>query len=281
MFSKSRVNEPGPQADAPQAPKPPESSAPKTSTDFSPSQPKAKPPASVLSSDLTIKGNLRTTGDIQIEGAHFDNLPEDLDWNARRKLDTLKRLAQTSSHRSGKRIVLKFMTAPVEILGDSKVTGLKTVSKTATGKQADTIDAGLIFRSVGYRGAALPGLPFDEARCIIPNARGRVIDQDTATPGIYVTGWIKRGPRGVIGTNKKCALETVQCLLEDSKAGRLERGEMAGESLETLLDQRKPGWVAMGDWKRIDKRERSAGADQGRHRVKMTSWDKLLEAAAG
>tara|TARA_R110001599_G_scaffold26544_4_gene93611 strand:- start:8527 stop:9846 length:1320 start_codon:yes stop_codon:yes gene_type:complete len=219
--------------------------------------------------------------DVQIEGAHFDNLPEDLDWNARRKLDTLKRLAQTSSHRSGKRIVLKFMTAPVEILGDSKVTGLKTVSKTATGKQADTIDAGLIFRSVGYRGAALPGLPFDEARCIIPNVRGRVTDQDTATPGIYVTGWIKRGPRGVIGTNKKCALETVQCLLEDSKAGRLERGEMAGESLETLLDQRKPGWVAMGDWKRIDKTERSAGADQGRHRVKMTSWDKLLEAAAG
>lgn len=219
--------------------------------------------------------------DVEIEGADFDSLSEETSWNVRRKLKTLKQIAETPSGQQDKRIILRFKTAPVEISGDAKVTHLKTKSKTASGEQPDTIETGLVLRSVGYRGTAVPGLPFDDARGTIPNENGRVIGQNAAPSGVYVTGWIKRGPRGVIGTNKKCALETVRCLLEDAKAGRLKRNAPATESIETLLNQRKPDWVATGDWKRIDMAERTKGVDQDRPRVKMTSWDDLLETAAG
>jgi ferredoxin--NADP+ reductase len=135
----------------------------------------------------------------------------------------------------------------------------------------ETIECGLVFRSVGYRGVALPGVPFDEDGCVIPNDRGRV------EPGLYAAGWIKRGPSGVIGTNKKDATETVELLLEDARAGLLRR-----ESDERLEDLLAGHPVVMYDgWEAIDTHEKSRGEPHGRPRIKLVSWDELLAAAAG
>jgi ferredoxin--NADP+ reductase len=137
--------------------------------------------------------------------------------------------------------------------------------------ERETIACGIVFRSVGYHGVSLPGVPFDEASGTIPNEGGRV------RHGLYAAGWIKRGPSGVIGTNKKDATETVELLLEDARAGVLPaRGE---GTLEALLAERGVEAVLYAGWEAIDRTERAAGEPQGRPRIKLCSWDALLAAA--
>ena len=122
-----------------------------------------------------------------------------------------------------------------------------------------------------FRSVALPDVPFDEELGVIPNDRGRV------EPGLYCAGWIKRGPTGVIGTNKKDATETTELLLEDARAGLLRRE--TDERLETLLAERGVDFVAYGGWEAIDLEERTRGEPHGRPRIKLCSWDELLAAA--
>ena len=132
-----------------------------------------------------------------------------------------------------------------------------------------------MFRSIGYRGMPLEGLPFDAARGTIPHQDGRVHD------GEYVVGWIKRGPTGIIGTNKRDAQETVDTLLADLEAGRLPEPATADrDELERLLEERCPDHVTYEGWEAIDRAERSAGEPQGRPRVKLCTFEELLEAAA-
>ena len=138
--------------------------------------------------------------------------------------------------------------------------------------ETETIPCGVVFRSVGYRGVSLPGVPFDERSCTIPNEGGRV------TPGLYCAGWIKRGPSGVIGTNKKDATETVELLLEDARAGRLPPRDPEG-SLEELLAGRGVEAVLYAGWEAIDAAEQALGEPQGRPRVKLGTWEELLAAA--
>ena len=133
------------------------------------------------------------------------------------------------------------------------------------------LSCGLVFRSVGYRGVALPGVPFDERGGVIPNDGGRV------APGVYVAGWIKRGPTGVIGTNKKDATETVELLLEDLRDAP--RKGATAEDVDALLDERGVRRVVYASWLAIDEVERSAGEPLGRPRVKLCTWDALLAAA--
>jgi ferredoxin--NADP+ reductase len=136
------------------------------------------------------------------------------------------------------------------------------------------LPCGLVFRSVGYRGVELPGVPFDERTGTIPNEGGRV------KPGVYCAGWIKRGPTGVIGTNKKDAAETVEHLLEDAAAGRLEpKPDASAAAVDTLLAERGTDVVEYDGWMAIDELERGAGEKAGRPRVKLSSWDALLAAA--
>src|SRR5262249_25152220 len=136
----------------------------------------------------------------------------------------------------------------------------------------------LVLRSVGYRGVALPGVPFDDDRGVIPNVEGRVLGVDGApVPGLYCAGWIKRGPSGVIGTNKKDANATAQHLLEDAAAGVLPQGE---GDLEDLLVERGLPFVEYACWEAIDEHERSLGEPHGKPRVKLCTWDELLGRAA-
>lgn len=187
-----------------------------------------------------------------------------------------------------RRIVLRFRTSPVAILGEERVEGVEVVRnhiepdgrgsvRAVPTEEREVISCGLVFRSVGYRGIGVPGVPFDEANGVIANVGGRVVDDGEAVPGIYCAGWIKRGPTGVIGTNKKDATETVALLLEDARAGRLPHRD--GGTLDELLEDRGVEVVLYDGWERIDAVERGQGQAQGRPRVKLCSWDELLAAA--
>jgi ferredoxin--NADP+ reductase len=143
--------------------------------------------------------------------------------------------------------------------------------------ERETIPCGIVFRSVGYLGVELPGVPFDARRATIPNENGRV----TGVPGVYCAGWIKRGPSGVIGTNKKDATETIDLLLEDAQTGLLQRDDPAAtaETVEQLLADRGVEHVTYAGWEAIDEEERGRGEPHGRPRVKLVTWDDLRAAA--
>ncbi|MGI8886054.1 MAG: FAD-dependent oxidoreductase [Gaiellaceae bacterium] len=184
---------------------------------------------------------------------------------------------------------LRFRASPVAILGDGHVEAVEVVRnrlepedrgnvRAVATDEREVIPCEIVFRSVGYRGVPLPGTPFDEATGTIPNAGGRVLDDSgTPIPGMYAAGWIKRGPTGVIGTNKKDATETVDHLLEDARAGLLPHSEHG--SIEDLLVERRVEAVVYAGWNAIDAHERAQGEQQGRPRVKLCTWDELLTAA--
>jgi ferredoxin--NADP+ reductase len=148
--------------------------------------------------------------------------------------------------------------------------------------ESDLIEAQLVFRSIGYRATPVPGLPFDNRRGTLPNDGGRVINPDTGRliPGVYAAGWIKRGPSGVIGTNKKCANETVALLLEDDAKGLLPTPTVDRGTLLDALARRGVGVVNHDAWRRIDEFERAQGQAAGRPRVKLVRCTDLLERAA-
>ncbi len=144
------------------------------------------------------------------------------------------------------------------------------------------IDCDLVLRSIGYKGVESPGVPFDDGRGVIPNDAGRVLTEAGGEPvsGLYCVGWIKRGPTGVIGTNKKDAHETVEMILEDLQHGRMpDPADPDAAAVEVLVAERKPEHVTYVGWEAIDAVEKSLGEPQGRPRVKLCSRDELLEAA--
>jgi ferredoxin--NADP+ reductase len=199
---------------------------------------------------------------------------------ARRNIDLLREFAAQSPAGKPRRILLRFLASPVRILGEERVEGVEVVRNELVSQNGrlvarptagtEVIPAGLVLRSVGYKGVPLPGLPFDEQAGVIPNEGGRV----TGAERTYVAGWIKRGPSGVIGTNKKDATETVERLLEDARAGRL---SSEGGDLGLVLQEKGGRYVELDGWRAIDALERSAGEPLGRPRVKLRTWDELLD----
>ena len=206
-----------------------------------------------------------------------------------RNVEILREFATREPSGKPRTIRLRFRASPVAILGEERVEGIEiarnelepdgrgSVRAVAT-EERESVSCGLVFRSVGYRGIGIPGVPFDEGSGTIPNADGRVLDENGAPiPGLYCAGWIKRGPTGVIGTNKKDATETVEHLLEDAREGGLPaRGD---GTLDDVLAERGAEVVMYAGWEAIDALERSRGEPHGRPRVKLCSWDELLAAA--
>jgi ferredoxin--NADP+ reductase len=143
----------------------------------------------------------------------------------------------------------------------------------STDAAPETVECGLVLRSVGYQAVPLPGVPFDERAFVLPNERGRVRD----TTGVYTVGWIKRGPTGILGTNKRDAEETVACLAEDLRAGLLTE---PGEPIDALLAERGVDVVTVEGWRAIDGHELERGRSASRPRVKLASRGELLSAAA-
>jgi ferredoxin--NADP+ reductase len=205
----------------------------------------------------------------------------------RRNLELLRGFAERQPEGRPRTIRLRFLASPVALHGSERVEAVEVarnelvagedgrVAAVATDER-ETIPAAVVFRSVGYHGIALPDLPFDERRGTLPNAEGRVLGGDgKPLPGVYCAGWIKRGPTGVIGTNKKDATETVRQLLDDVQAGLLPR---RGGTLEELLAARGVEPVLYAGWESIDVAERTAGEPHGRPRIKLCSWEELLAA---
>jgi ferredoxin--NADP+ reductase len=153
------------------------------------------------------------------------------------------------------------------------------VRAVATDERYD-LPVGVVFRSVGYKGRAIVGVPFDERNGVVPNIGGRVVEQAgsaTTVPGLYVAGWIKRGPQGIIGTNKLCATDTVTQVLADVAAGAIPTISDSLPSLDALLAERHVTVTSWSDWQTLDKEEQARGAAAGRPRVKITHVGEMLE----
>jgi len=219
--------------------------------------------------------------DLELDPASARALEEDRE-RARRNYDLLQEFAARRPAGRPRRIVLRFLASPLAILGEDRVEAVEVGRNELVEEDGrlvarptgvtETISAGLVLRSVGYKGVALPGVPFDERSGTIPNDHGRVQGAERT----YAAGWIKRGPSGVIGTNKKDATETVELLLEDARAGKLIRD--SSRTLEELLEERGATYVEHEGWQAIDAAERAAGQPLGRPRVKLASWERLLDA---
>jgi ferredoxin/flavodoxin---NADP+ reductase len=215
---------------------------------------------------------------------------------ARRNVDILREFADRAPDGKPKRLVLRFCVSPVRILGEDRVEGIEVVRNELVADQdgriravptdeREVIPCGILLRSVGYRGVPVPGVPFDEGRATIGNRGGRVLDDggEQPVPGLYCAGWIKRGPTGVIGTNKKDATETVEVLLEDARAGKLPRPPVdpTAEAVDAFLAERGIEVVTYPGWEAIDRIECARGAEVGKPRIKLLRREELLEAARG
>ena len=211
-----------------------------------------------------------------------------------KKVELLREYATRKPTGKSKKLVIRFLVSPVELLGDEagKVVAMRLVRNRLEATPAGTLQAkptdqfetlpvGLVFRSVGYRGVALAGVPFHESWGVILNENGRVLDPDTKQPvvGEYAAGWIKRGPSGVIGTNKPDAAQTVACMMEDLTAGRiLKPEEPDAAAAERLIRGRQPRCVSYEDWLKLNAIEVSRGRAAGRPRVKFTRVEEMLAA---
>ncbi|MFC7672965.1 FAD-dependent oxidoreductase [Mycolicibacterium sp. GCM10028919] len=193
------------------------------------------------------------------------------------KLKTARAFAARSRTEGNKRIVFRFGVDPVRLRGSEAVDGIEIETPAGT----EVIDTALVIRSIGYRGEAVTDLPFDDDAAVVPNDRGRVLGADGGPlDGVYVTGWIKRGARGVIGSNRTCAKETVDRLWSDHDAGRLTRDVRGAAAVRNLLRGRSIEPVDWDGWRRIDAAERDAVAATGRPRRKLTALDELVVAAS-
>ena len=211
-----------------------------------------------------------------------------------RKVDLIQASAGRIPQGRRRRLFLRFFVAPAELVGDESGNvkcvrlAVNRLKRTETGTlvtevtgETEAIAAGLVFRSVGYRGVPLPGVPFNERMGVILNAGGRVLDPDTQTPlpGMYVAGWIKRGPSGVIGTNKPDSVETVERMFEDACVCQmLKPVNVDREAIVKLLERRGARPVSFAEWLQLDRLECAAGTAAGRPRAKFTSVVEMLAA---
>jgi ferredoxin/flavodoxin---NADP+ reductase len=244
---------------------------------------------------------LRDLGDLEdadvlVDPADLELTPEsraalDADPIARRNYETLLAFAAKPPRGASRRIHLRFLLSPVSLEPDASGTRVAAVvlehnrleaqpdgSVAAVGTgETERLDASLVFRSVGYRGEPLPEVPFDPGWAVVPNDRGHVLTArgGDPVPGWYVAGWIKRGPTGVIGTNKACAVETIATLLGDELPA-IDPADARPEAVDALLAARGVHVVDADAWRRIDARELAAGAQLGRPRVKLVTRSDLL-----
>src|SRR3954453_5597498 len=255
------------------------------------------PQAAVTNPGLRELGEL-TRSDIIVDPAELELdeysarwLEEHGDKTSRRNVEILREYSQREPAGKSHRIEMRFLRSPLELLGDDNegpVSGIRVVRNqineelraVSTGEE-EVIVCGLVLRSIGYRGRPLPDVPFDEKCGLIRNDGGRVTDEEgQAIPGEYAVGWIKRGPSGVIGTNKKDASDTIAKLLEDVEAGRLNEPARPGAgAVEPWLRSQVPGLVTWTGWQAIDRHETSAGEPHGRPRVKGVRVPEMIAIA--
>jgi ferredoxin/flavodoxin---NADP+ reductase len=212
-----------------------------------------------------------------------------------KKIEVLQEFSRRPRSGKPRLLTLRFLVSPVELLNDGRggVGGMRIVRnrlvddgrgglKAVPTDRVELLPVDLVFRSVGYRGVAIPGLPFDERSGVVPNEAGRVLRDGRPAPGLYVTGWIKRGPTGVIGTNKPDGAETAERISADWSAGALPRPvDPDPAAAEATVRARQPNAITYPDWCWVDEAETARGKAVGRPRVKFCSVEEMLEALAG
>jgi ferredoxin/flavodoxin---NADP+ reductase len=233
--------------------------------------------------------------DVELDPVSRRWLAEEGTFTARKNVELLREFAaRPASADARRRIELRFLGSPVEIRGSGGVEAVDVrrnqIVRTDDGalraraldEPVQTIECGLVLRSVGYRAVPLPDVPFDERHFVLPNERGRVRAADgEPLPGVYAVGWIKRGPTGILGTNKRDAEETVSCLVADLGAGALPEPQDPGrDQIDALLAERNSDVVTVEGWRAIDGHELERGRGEQRPRVKLASRDELLASAA-
>jgi ferredoxin/flavodoxin---NADP+ reductase len=230
--------------------------------------------------------------DLELDEHSLAALDQAGEATARKNVDILRQYAERPLTGASKRIVLRFFVSPVRIEGDGRVARIVlernelvaeagALRAKGTGVE-EVLDTGLVFRAVGYKGTQVAELPFDDRAGLIRNEQGRVTDEaGVHLHGEYTAGWIKRGPSGVIGTNKKCANDTVEALLNDWTTGHLnEPTDPSRDGIVAIVRERAANLVEWSGWQAIDAAEVAAGEAQGRPRVKLVTYD-ALNAAAG
>ena len=221
-------------------------------------------------------------------------LAESADRATTRKVEIIQSYAKERPNPKSRKLILRFLVSPVELKGDGDggVRAMKLVKnelyKTDAGTlrprhldEYETLPVDLVFRSIGYRGVPLPGVPFKDSWGIILNEDGRVIDPESGNPvrGEYTAGWIKRGATGVIGTNKPDAAETVEAMMADVEKGAiLDPAAPEREAAERMVEEKQPLRFTYDDWLKLDEMEVARGEKEGRPRVKFTSVEEMLEA---
>lgn len=230
--------------------------------------------------------------DLELDPVSLIRLESGEDRTLQKNIEVLRRWSAREPTGAPRQIVFHFTASPVALLGPDRVAGITLVRNRLvadrrgdvraepTGSMED-IPVGLVFRSVGYRGTAITGLPFDAKLGVMPNQHGRVVEHEgssTAVPGLYTCGWIKRGPSGVIGTNKSCAAESVEALLADAMAGRIPDAPHRERDLRGVLDERGVAVTEWTDWQRLDALEVARGLPHGKPREKFTGIDEMLGA---
>ena len=247
--------------------------------------------AAFTSAELRELGHLDGV-DLRVDDVELDPLSsrwlaERGTFTARKNVELLREYAARPARiDAARRIDLRFLVSPVEVRGEDRVEQVVVrrneivederglLRARATDAPTETIECGLVLRSVGYQAVPLPGVPFDERSFVLPNERGRV----AGLPGVYTVGWIKRGPTGILGTNKRDAEETIACLAEDLRAGLLPEPPER-EPIDALLAERDVDVVTAEGWRAIDGLELERGRSTQRPRVKLASRDELLSAA--
>lgn len=212
-----------------------------------------------------------------------------LDEDARRNLDALAPLVGRTPAEGDRVLEFRFLVSPTALTGTDRVAAVEIVEnelvrdgdslRPRATDRTDTIPAGLVLRAVGYRGAPLAGIAFDERHAVVPHDGGRILDapDGAAVTGLYTAGWIKRGPQGVIGTNKACAAETVRTLLDDIADGRIAPApEPSAAAADALYRSRVERPVSWEDWIRINAAEIAQGEAEGRPRRKFVDVPSML-----
>lgn len=241
--------------------------------------------------ELLELGELRDV-DIQVDEADLaDARWDETDFSTSLKKATLGTYAGSARSGKAKRLILKFFVSPLEILGETHVEGIRlarnhlvsnadgSITAVSSGTTED-LSAGLVVHAIGYRSAPPADLPFDREAGVIPNRSGRIWQRahDMPMPGGYVVGWVKRGPRGVIGSNKICAKETVSALIEDARNGRLELPERPQSEFAAFVNARQPALVSYRGWRAIDRHEREQAYGR-RPRSKLTRIAEMVRVA--
>ncbi|MGW0040895.1 FAD-dependent oxidoreductase [Rhodococcus sp. NPDC003348] len=232
-------------------------------------------------------GNLAgvdVTASHSFESAHAN------DELTRIRASVLNRYAAAQPTPGNRRIHLQFFGSPTGILGDIRTEGLRidVNERTAEGGisasgRSETVPADLVIRSVGFMGRPVEGLPFDHARGVLPNRNGAVVDPDSGVQvrGVYTAGWLKRGPSGVIGSNRACSEATAVQIVADFASGKLAVPEGTSEQFADLVEQRQPERLDLAGWKRLDSHERKAGRKVGRPRLKAVDRSEMVDIALG